>query len=106
MLFASINACALTINSQFESTDEVLTDLEDYSFTDNLSDIMDVMDFEDENKANSFANELKKAFQSTPKHTCQEIALSMFKLWDVWLGPKDQTIQQIANLFHIITPKV
>ena len=96
-----------------------MDDLDEYSEDDNNSDIMDELNISDSNEAILYLNELKTAILSindpqishidydhNSRTKSKNIALSMFKLWNIWLDPDDECVEQITNLFHIIKPKV
>lgn len=95
-----------------------MDDLDEYSEDDNNSDIMDELNIDDSNKAILYLNELKNAILSindpqishidydhNSRQKSKNIALSMFKLWNIWLDPDDECVEQITNLFHVIKPK-
>ena len=96
-----------------------MDDLDEYSEDDNNSDIMDELNIDDSNKTVFILNELKNAISSIndpqishvdydhhSKMKSKNIALSVFKLWNIWLDPDDEYVEQITNLFHAIKPKV
>ena len=95
-----------------------MDDLDEYDTNDNNSDIMDELNIEDSNKALLFVNELKNAILSINNNVdnnmtdeesmviCKDTALSMFKLWNIWMDKDDKCVEQITNLFHVIKPKV
>ncbi len=93
--------------------EDLTNDLDGYSFNDNLSIIIDTMEFDEKKTADLFVNQLLRAINKvsiSEQHEQQkhydELAVSMFKLWNIWFNPDDESIQQIARIFYLITPQV